>query len=123
MRIAVILRHSFAVAFRWRRHRPNQKVAAIDNAIASIDATILADRGTGAVVEIVSVTTEPPLPDCTCVGLKAHGVSAGRVEQLKLTLPGNVPVVGETSTLAKHPHYRGRSSLLTLTRWVGLRLA
>ena len=44
MRIAVILRHSFAVAFRWRCRRPNQKVAAIGNAIASIDATILADR-------------------------------------------------------------------------------
>ena len=91
MRIAVILRHSFVVAFRWRCHRPNQKVAAIGTAIASIDATILADRGTGAVIEIVSVTTESPLPDCTCVGLKAHVVSAGRVEQLKLTLPENVP--------------------------------
>jgi hypothetical protein len=52
-----------------------------------------------AVVEMVKVTAESPLPEGTCAGLKAHVVSAGSLEQLKLTLLGNVSVVGETSRL------------------------
>ena len=40
----------------------------------------------GAVVDILTVTAELPLPDKTCVGLKVHEVNAGRPEQETLTL-------------------------------------
>lgn len=53
----------------------------------------------GAVVDMLTVTTELPLPDKTCVGLKVHDVNAGRPEQETLTLFGKLPVFGFTVTL------------------------
>jgi hypothetical protein len=66
--------------------------------IAAITATV-AEREIGAVVEIVRPIVEFPLPAPTCAGLKVHVVSAGRLEQAKVTLLGNVPVVGATLRL------------------------
>lgn len=60
---------------------------------------IFAEAGTAAVVARVNVTTESPLPEPTCVGLKPHVVNAGSFEQEKLTLFGKDPVVGFTSRL------------------------
>ena len=54
--------------------------------------------GVGAVVTAVTVTTESPRPELVCGGLKLHVVSAGAPAQVKVTLPGKVPVVGETSS-------------------------
>jgi hypothetical protein len=59
----------------------------------------LAMRGTGAVVAMLIVTTELPLPRGIEFGLKPHVVSAGKLEQENVTLLGNVPVVGATSRL------------------------
>jgi hypothetical protein len=42
---------------------------------------------------------EFPPPALTCAGLKVHAVSAGRLEHAKVTLLGNVPVVGATLRL------------------------
>ncbi len=53
----------------------------------------------GAVVDMLIVTTELPLPDKTCAGLKLHNVSAGKPEQDTLTLLGKLPVFGSTATL------------------------
>ena len=55
--------------------------------------------GRGAVVDTVRLITEFPLPEPTCAGLNAQVVSAGRAEQERLRLFGNVPVVGFTSRL------------------------
>jgi hypothetical protein len=65
---------------------------------AAITATAAA-REIGAVVEIVRPIVEFPVPAPTCAGLKVHAVSAGRLEQAKVTLLGNVPVVGATLRL------------------------
>ena len=67
------------------------------NAIASRSAPLLEARELGGFVETVIVTAESPLPDGTCVGLNEQVVNAGRPEQVKVTLPGKVAVVGETS--------------------------
>ena len=53
----------------------------------------------GLVVERVSVNSDSPLPDEICAGLKLHVVSAGNLEQDRLTLFGNTAVVGATSRL------------------------
>src|SRR5258708_3433445 len=99
MSAAKIRRSFFAVVFSVRFRRPTQKMPANGSAIASVRTTTLSERGMAAVVVRVRVTSESPLPDSTWVGLKVQVVNAGRREQLKLTLLGNVPVVGETSTL------------------------
>ena len=78
--------------------RSNQNMHANGRVKAS-RAAACPERGMAAVVVIVRVTTESPLPDPTWVGLKAHVVSAGSLEQLKATPLGKVPVVGETSRL------------------------
>jgi hypothetical protein len=67
--------------------------------IAASSGPTLSELAIGAVVETVIVTTESPFPTGTCVGLKVHVVSAGNVEHTKVTLLGNVPVVGERSKL------------------------
>ena len=59
----------------------------------------LRDAGIGAVVESVNAIAEVSLPAPTCVGLKTHVVSAGNLEQAKLTLLGNDPAVGLTLRL------------------------
>lgn len=59
----------------------------------------LREAGIGAVVESVKATAEVSLPAPTCVGLNPHVVSAGNLEQAKLTLLGNDPVVGLTLRL------------------------
>jgi hypothetical protein len=53
----------------------------------------------GAVVDMLTLTDELPLPDKTCVGLKVHDVNAGRPEQERLTSLGKLPVFGLTVTL------------------------
>ena len=77
----------------------------IDNSISPANGKIasasFADEALGiaAVVLIVNVTCESPLPDATCVGLNRHVVNAGNFEQEKPTSLGNAPVFGFTSIL------------------------
>ena len=59
----------------------------------------LLDAGIAAVVASVKVTAEVSLPEPTWVGLNPQVVSAGNLEQAKVTLLGNDPVVGLTSRL------------------------
>jgi hypothetical protein len=59
----------------------------------------LRDAGTGEVVASVNAIADVSLPAPTCVGLNSHVVSAGNLEQVKLTFLGNDPVVGLTSRL------------------------
>jgi len=58
-----------------------------------------AEADKGAVVEMLIVTTELPLPSETCAGLKLHEVNAGSPEHEMLTLLGKVPVFGFTLAL------------------------
>ena len=53
----------------------------------------------GAVVDMLTVTAEPPLPDATWRGLKLHVVSAGSPEHERLTFDGKLPVFGFTVML------------------------
>jgi hypothetical protein len=53
----------------------------------------------GAVVVMLTVTTELPLPDGTCAGLKLHEANAGRPEHVRLTLFGKVRGLGFTVTV------------------------
>jgi len=55
--------------------------------------------GVGAVVAMVSATSEFPLPGPTWVGLKLQVVRLGRFEQAKVTSLGKLPVTGFTSTV------------------------
>jgi hypothetical protein len=57
------------------------------------------DAGMAAVVASVKVTAEFSLPDPTCGGLNAQVVRAGNLEHEKLTLFGNDPLVGLTSSV------------------------
>jgi hypothetical protein len=59
----------------------------------------LLEAGTAAVVASVKATAEGSIPAPTCTGLKLHVVSAGNLEQAKVTLLGNDPVVGLTFRL------------------------
>ena len=52
-------------------------------------------------VAMLTVSTELPLPDGTCEGLKLHEANAGRPEQDRLTLFGKFPGLGFTVTLNK----------------------
>jgi hypothetical protein len=70
---------------------------ASGNETRNIDSANLSAAGIAAVVAIVRVTTESPLPDAICAGLKVQVVSAGSFEQAKLTLLGKFAVVGDTS--------------------------
>ena len=63
------------------------------------DKVAVLTRGDGAEVVAVNVETEFPLPEPICDGLKPHVVAAGKPEQDKVTLLGNVPVFGLTSTV------------------------
>src|SRR5258708_19766166 len=56
----------------------------------------------GAVVDIMMVTAELPLPEATCEGLKPHEVSAGRPEQVNVTVAGKFPGVGVPAVLKSH---------------------
>src|SRR5690348_732321 len=58
-----------------------------------------AEAGKGAVVDMLIVTIELPLPAETCAGLKLHEVKAGKPEHEMLTLLGKLPVFGFTVTL------------------------
>lgn len=49
----------------------------------------------------MTVTTELPLPDGTCEGLKLHEAKAGKPEQDRLTVLGKFPGLGFTVTLNK----------------------
>lgn len=53
----------------------------------------------GAVVVMLTVTTELPLPDGTCGGLKLHEAKDGSPEHAKLTLFGKFPGLGFTLAL------------------------
>ena len=55
----------------------------------------------GAVVVMLTVTTELPLPDGTCVGLKLHAARFGRPEHARLTLFGKLAGLGSTVALNK----------------------
>ena len=55
----------------------------------------------GAVVVMLTVTTELPLPDGTCGGLKLHDASEGSPEHDKLTLFGKLAAPGFTLALNK----------------------
>lgn len=57
------------------------------------------DGGMAAVVVVVTVMTESPLPALIWGGLKLHVVSAGNPEQENVTLLGKLPVLGETSSV------------------------
>lgn len=50
---------------------------------------------------MLTVTTELPLPDGTCEGLKLHEAKAGKPEQDRLTVFGKFPGLGFTVTLNK----------------------
>jgi len=50
---------------------------------------------------MLTVTTELPLPDGTCDGLKLHEANDGNPEQDRLTLFGKFPGLGFTATLNK----------------------
>lgn len=53
----------------------------------------------GAVVIMLTVTTELPLPEDTCGGLKLHDANEGRPEHARLTALGKFPGLGVTVTL------------------------
>jgi hypothetical protein len=53
------------------------------------------------VVLILAVTTELPLPDGTCAGLKLQDANAGSPEHDIITLFGKFPEAGSTVTLNK----------------------
>ncbi len=53
----------------------------------------------GAVVVMLTVTAELPLPDGTCGGLKLHDANAGKPEHDRLTALGKFPGLGVTVTL------------------------
>ena len=53
----------------------------------------------GAVVVMLTVTTELPFPDGTCGGLKLHDANGGKPEQDRLTAFGKFPGIGFTVTL------------------------
>ena len=48
---------------------------------------------------MLTVTTELPLPEDTCGGLKLHDAKEGRPEHAKLTALGKIPGLGVTVTL------------------------
>jgi hypothetical protein len=62
----------------------------------------------GAVVDMLTVTAELPLPDKTCVGLKVQDVNAGRPEQETLKSFGKAPVRidGDAEECRLAPRYR-----------------
>ena len=64
----------------------------------TISPDVVRTAGVGAVVSAVTVMAESPLPELICGGLKLHVVNIGAPEHEKVTLPGNVPPVGETSS-------------------------
>ncbi len=53
----------------------------------------------GAVVVMLTVTTELPLADGTCGGLKLHDANEGNPEHARVTALGKVPGLGVTVTL------------------------
>ena len=86
----------------------NKRKAALRRTLPSGTSTIAASgnvsnnaaaRELGAVVAIVTVTTELPLPVGTWAGLKLHDARAGSPEHPTLRLFGKVPVLGSTVTL------------------------
>jgi len=82
-----------------RKSTPNTETDANHGGMLIADAT-------AAVVLIVSATLcGVELPEATCAGENVHVVSAGRFEQEKRTLSGNVVDVAEmfTAKLAKFP--------------------
>src|SRR5439155_18073284 len=79
--------------------RAKENNPAIGNTNMNMERVASAALGTGAVVAIVRATTESPLPEPTCGGLKLHVVNAGSLEHEKVTLFGKLPVVGFTSML------------------------
>ncbi len=59
--------------------------------------SIAAAAGVGAVVVMLTVISELPLPEGSCAGLKLHTVNAGSPAQAIPTIPGKVPVLGFTA--------------------------
>jgi hypothetical protein len=53
----------------------------------------------GAVVDMLTVTVDCPLPDEICGGLKLQEANAGKPEHDTVKLFGNAPVFGLTATL------------------------
>jgi hypothetical protein len=71
-----------------------------------------AEADEGAVVDMLRETTELPLPEAICVGLKLHDVKAGKPGQETLTLFGKLPVFGFTVTLNSAVFPRATATLL-----------
>jgi hypothetical protein len=86
----------------------NRRKAALRRTLPSGISTIAASgklsqyaaaRELGAVVAIVTVTAELPLPVGTWAGLKLHDARAGSPEHPTLRVFGKLPVLGSTVTL------------------------